>query len=136
MKKFLSVCIVLVLLFSCAFGTLSFAADVPPENTAKHEYNSPDGTTLITYDIPETPGNASEIYAIKTTVKDKSTLPLAKYDAIRITANGQFIDAYATGYVYYGNCFPSCRGCKSRCTGQKSILHINKARGLHRSFGQ
>lgn len=52
---------------------------------------------LVTYQLPDTLGNASEILAGKTTEAQRSMLELARYDAIEITANGQAVEAYAAG---------------------------------------
>lgn len=66
-------------------------------NSAESKYSLADGGTLITYNAPQTLGKASEIYASKPTVAERSMLPLAEYDKIGITASGHPIFVYATG---------------------------------------
>lgn len=81
MKKWISLLLLLLLLLTCSPAVLAL------EQPAR----------LVTYPIPSTLGKATELWAGKTDDIQKSTLELASYDAVSITANGQPLGVYATG---------------------------------------
>lgn len=80
MKKLISIVLIFILLCG-TLAPLSFATE----------------DKLITYDGPSTLKKASEIYKEKTADIEKSMLPLAEYDKIKIKANGDELFVYATG---------------------------------------
>lgn len=80
LKRIISVVLIILMLFCCLWVN-GFAAE----------------SRVITYDIPAELGNASVAYAAATTAEEKSNLPLARYDKLSVTANGEELFVYATG---------------------------------------